>query len=309
MAGDRGETGPLSRRLRLLNLLLRHVAQPRLRATARPAEARREFDRFARYFFRRPPHLLRLVSRGHPDIHWITAGPVHPRRVLLYFHGGGYFAGSPRSHAGMIGRLSALSGLRVAAPAYRLAPEHTAPAQFDDAKAAHAALLDLGYLPGDICLGGDSAGGGLALALLADLCARELRPACAFAFSPWVDLTLSGDSMQANAALDPILPRLRMAETVASILGKCDARDPRLSPLFASFPAPPPVRLHVGATEILRDDSRQMAAHLRAAGGEVSLREWPGVPHLWPIFDGYIPEARAALEDVATFLKLYTGAP
>jgi acetyl esterase/lipase len=86
------------------------------------------------------------------------------------------------------------------------------------------------------------------------------------------------------------------------VKGKLDPKDPRISPLYASFPAPPPVLLHVGTTEILRDDSRRMAAHLRASGGEVALTEWPDVPHVWQIFDGYIPEARASLREVAQFV-------
>ncbi|MDV7142215.1 alpha/beta hydrolase fold domain-containing protein [Tropicimonas sp. TH_r6] len=303
MAGDRDEAGRVSWQLRLLNRLLRRVVRPRLQATETPTVAAAEFAGFARRCLRRPPYLLRLRSPGAPDIHWITAGPVARRGVTLYFHGGAYIAGSPRTHQGMLGRISALSRLRVAAPAYRLAPAHPAPAQFEDALAAHAALLDLGYRPGEILLGGDSAGGGLALALLADLCARDLRPAGLFAFSPWVDLTLQSESLVTNAGRDPFLSADRVPEVVDYATGGFDASDWRISPIFATFDAPPPVRLHVGTTEILRDDALRMKAHLRRCGADVSLRQWPQTPHIWPIYDGYLPEAREALRDVAGFAR------
>ncbi|RYH08314.1 alpha/beta hydrolase [Tropicimonas sp. IMCC6043] len=293
----------MSRRLRILNVLLRSVVKPRLAATKTPEQAEADFARFARFVLRAPRGLHCERRAGLPELQWICADPTADRPVLLYFHGGGYISGSPRAYRGMLGRLSQLSGVKVAAAAYRLAPDHPAPAQFEDAKAVHDSLLAEGFRPDEIILGGDSAGGGLALALLADLCARDRHPAGAFAISPWVDLTLSGASMVENAARDPLLPADRADDLVGFVLGGIAADDPRVSPLFAAFADPPPVRLHVGTTEILRDDSRRMEAHLRAAGGRVSLREWPEAPHLWPIFDGYIPEARETLEDLAEFIR------
>ncbi|SDJ90346.1 alpha/beta hydrolase [Aliiruegeria lutimaris] len=307
MAGDRGETGPLSLRLRVLNRVLRLVARPRLQATETPEEADEDLARFARFLARRPPYLLRLVSKGRPDIHWITAGPVAPRGVILHFHGGAYIAGSPVTHAGMLGQISRLSGLRVAAPAFRLAPAHRAPAQFEDALDAHARLLAIGYRPDEIILGGDSSGGGIALALLAELCRRGQPPAGLYALSPWVDLTLSGESLRRNAERDPLLPVSRSEDARGYALGQFPADDPRVSPLWAAFDAPPPVCLHVGTTEILLDDSLRMAAHLRACGGTVCLREWPEAPHVLAMFDGYVPEARKALEEVAHFIRALGG--
>lgn len=292
-----------SLRLRLLNLGLRGIAKPRLARTPGPAEARVDFHRAARWLFRAPPFLLHLSERGSPPLHWISAGPVAGSPVILYLHGGAYVTGSPWTHAGMLGRLSRLTGLAVVAPRYRLAPEHPAPAAFEDARAAHAALVARGHAPGDILLGGDSAGGGLALALLADLCARDLRPARVFALSPWTDLTLSGATLVTHARADPLLPASRLAEAVALIRGALDPDDPRLSPLFARFDRPPPVLIQAGSTEMLLDDSRRMAAHLAAAGAAVTLEVWPAAPHVWPIGDGYFPEARAALRRIGHFLK------
>lgn len=293
----------MSRALRILNGVLRRVVRPRLAVSKSPQQARRNFARFSRLYLKRPPYLAHLVEYGAPPLHHVCVGQPDSHRVLLYFHGGAYICGSPDTHLGLLGRLSEKTGMRVIAPAYRLAPNHTAPAPFEDACAAHSALLEKGIAPCDIVLGGDSAGGGLALALLAHLCARNRRPAAVFAFSPWVDLTLSSESLTRNAACEPFLPVSRLVETRDNALGKTATDDPRASPLFATFDAPPPVQIHVGTTELLLDDSRRMAEHLRAAGGQVELNEWPDAPHLWPLFDGYIPEARLTVASVARFLE------
>lgn len=292
----------MSRRLRLLNAVLRRVVKPRLAATSSIGEARRDLDRMAARFLLRPPYLRQQRSGREPVLHWISAGPVSQERVILYFHGGAYIAGRPENFLSLIGRLSQMTSLPIAAPAYRLAPEHPAPAAFDDACRAHARLLELGSAPNQIVLGGDSAGGGLALALLARLCEDDLRPAAVFAISPWVDLGLSSRSISENARCDPFLPSARLQRASELALGDMPSNDPRVSPLFASYEAPPPVQLHVGTTEMLRDDSRRIAAHLRAAGGSVELNEWEDVPHIWPIFDGYIPEARECIGSVARFI-------
>ena len=288
-------------RLGLLITASRLLAKPLLARTATPQQARSDFARMAG-FLSSPPYVLHLPGAGVLPLHQISVGKVRTDRVILYFHGGGYIAGSPDTHVGLMGRLSKLTGLRIISPAYRLAPEHPAPAAFEDAVTAHEALLDQGYDPDHIVLGGDSAGGGLALALLGRLCAQGRRPAGLFAFSPWTDLGLTGDSLRRNANVDPIFPAGRISDLVGYVAGNLDPRDPRLSPLYADYSKPPPVLMLVGTTEILLDDSRRMAARLTEAGGTVSLSEYPGAPHVWPLLDGYIPQARAALREVAGFI-------
>lgn len=291
----------MSIRLRLFTLLMRWLVQPVLTTSKDPNKARRGFRMMAR-FLRVPPLLLHLVDEGPVPVHWISVKRRNADWVILYLHGGGYITGSPQTHLGLAGRIAKLTGLQVASVDYRLAPEHPAPAALEDARIAHAAIMAKGYPAGQIILGGDSAGGGLALALLADLGARGLSPAGLFAFSPWTDLAMTGDSLTTNEGRDPLLPVRRMPDLVQMVLGDMDPRDPQISPLYARFDRPPPVLLQVGSVEILLDDSRRMAAVLRQAGGEVQVAVWPGCPHVWQMLDCYVPEARLALLQVRDFV-------
>lgn len=286
-------------RLAVLRFLGRHVMRPALMRTTTPEMAAADFARAAR-LFRAPPYLCRLTDG---PLHWITAGPVAPRRLIVHFHGGAYLSGSGATHAPMLGRLSRLTRLRVCAPDYPLLQEAPFPAAFDAACATWDSLMTRGYAPADIILGGDSAGGGLMLALLARLTQRGEAPAAAYAMSPWTDLTMSGQSLADFAASDPIIPVARMGEVAALYLAGAAPDDPRASPLFARFVAPPPVLIQVGAEEALRDDAIRIADRLRAAGGRVDLRLWPGAPHVWHILDGWVPEARAGLREVAAFIQ------
>lgn len=295
-------------RLGILNVALRTVGRPILSRTKTPQAARRDFAFASRVLFRRPPGMA-MASYSVPGpagpicVAQITAGPVREDGAILYFHGGGYVAGSAATHSRMLARLARLSRTAVHAPDYRLAPEALFPAAYDDARAAwEGVLAETGLAPDRIVLAGDSAGGGLALALLADLLARGLRPAGLFAFSPWTDLTLQSPSLEENAGRDAILPRTRVEELVGILLGGADPADPRISPLHATWRDPPPVYLQASRTEILRDDSTRMEAALRAAGGTATVELWPDAPHVWQLFDGWVPEARAALEKAAAFV-------
>ncbi|MDO6588724.1 MULTISPECIES: alpha/beta hydrolase [Rhodobacterales] len=231
-------------------------------------------------------------------LHWVSVGPVEPRHVILYFHGGAYFVGSGTAYRGLLGRISKLTGVRVYAPDYRLLQDAPFPAAFDDAVAAWDALIAKGYRPKDIILGGDSAGGGLMLALLAHLVAQGDQPCAALAMSPWTDLTLSCPSLQAKSEV--LLPVSRMEEVVDRYLCGADRDDPRASPLFARIERAPPVLIQVGSGEALRDDAVFMADVL---GDAATLKIWEDVPHVWQMFVGYIPQARAALTEIARFVQ------
>jgi acetyl esterase/lipase len=292
----------MSLQLRLLTAYLRVIEKPWLRRVTEIAKLRRGFERSARLGFRDPAFALYLPDRlNGVAAEWAQVRPGRPG-VILYLHGGAYLMGSPATHRAMLARLSQMTGLRACLPDYRLAPEHPYPAALEDAMACWRGLVDRGYAPDRIVLGGDSAGGGLMLALLARLLARGERPAAAFALSPWTDLTLSGESLRENARRDPLLPVTRVTEARGMYLGGTPPEDPGASPLFAAFPGPPPVFLQAARTEILRDDTLRMAEALRTQGGAVTVDLWPDAPHVWPIFQGWLPEADAALRRVAAFI-------
>ncbi|MCP5038264.1 MAG: alpha/beta hydrolase [Rhodobacteraceae bacterium] len=303
----------MSLRLRFLNLFLRGAVKPRLRHLTNPGKARLELEFGARWFFRGPPLTLALPIQLTKDIPALSiihrpANAQHPKKpVILYLHGGGFIAGSPRSHAKMLARLSQLTGLEVVAPWYRLAPEHPFPAAINDTRAAFNALLGRGYAASDIVLGGDSAGGGLALALLGELCGEGIPPRALFAFSPLTDTQFLGASFSENKYRDPLLPASQKELIISMYLAGQSPQNPRVSPLLAAFKTPPPpVFLQYGESEILRDDSRRMAEKLRAAGGHVTTDEWAAVPHVWVLFDGLLPEARGALQRAADFIGKHT---
>ena len=232
---------------------------------------------------------------------WVSWEGVTPRATLLYLHGGGYVACSPRTHRPITSGF-ARRGLNVFAPDYRLAPEHPFPAAIDDAVAVWRDLL--ARAPGEPppFVGGDSAGGGLTLALALKL--RELGerlPSGLVLFSPWTDLTISGASAETNRERDALLTLKAGRRWVAMYLKGADPRDPLASPVFADLRGMPPLLIHVGEREMLLDDSTRLAARARAAGVKVELAVWPVVPHGWQIVP-WLPEAARSLDQAAAFM-------
>ncbi|MFE3836261.1 alpha/beta hydrolase fold domain-containing protein [Pseudogemmobacter sonorensis] len=228
-------------------------------------------------------------------------------RIILWLHGGAHVAGSRFTHRGLAGRLARASGMAVVLPEYPLAPEHPAPAGFE-AVLAFWRDLRRSRPACSIILGGDSAGGGLALALLSHLGGSgEDLPAGLLLASPWTDLTLSGESLVTNAARDPMIPAEVMPGLIERLRGDLAAGDPRLSPLFGRFPAPPPALILVGDSEVLLSDSLRMAEKLRAGGGRVELDVLPDAPHALPWLAPWLPEARAAIRRMAGFACALDG--
>jgi acetyl esterase/lipase len=236
---------------------------------------------------------------------WIVPDGSSAANVILYFHGGGFVSCSPQTHRPITAALARDSGCRVLVIDYRLAPEHPFPMAFTQTVAAYHWLLRHGAKPDTIAIAGDSAGGGLTLALLAALRRHEpgSLPACAVAFSPWTDLTGSGASITANDGRCAMFHPLTITEFAAAYLGGAPARDPRASPLFADLSGLPPVMLHVGSSELLLDDSRRVHDAIQAAGGDSTLHVFDGVPHGWQLLDGLVPEARSSLAEAASFIR------
>lgn len=236
---------------------------------------------------------------------WVTAPGAQDGGVLLYLHGGGFQIGSPRSHRELMAALSAAAGCRVFGLDYRLAPEHRPPAALDDALAAWSALLGQGEAAQRMAVVGDSAGGGLALALLLALRDAGLpMPAAAVTLSAWTDMSLGGASYQTHAEVDPINQRTMLALMVRTALGpQGDANDPRVSPLRGALHGLPPLLMQVGEQEIVLSDSSDFAAKARAAGVDVMLQVWPGMFHVFQQFPAELAAARQARAAIGAFLR------
>lgn len=286
-----------------LTLLNRH-----LRWFEKPALARHDKDRLRRsfafksrlYFHAPRGSRFRFENLGGVSVQWAQARGAAHGPVILYLHGGAYVFGSSTTHRAMLAKLSALTGLPACLPDYRLAPEHAFPAQIEDTLACYRALR----AEHDVIIGGDSAGGGLAFALLHEILAQGLAPPMGlFAFSPLTDVTYSGASVTENAARDTVLTTDRIGEMLGMFLGAQDPKDPRASPLFGRFEGAPPVWMTVGDTEILRDDAVRMQAVLSAQGVKSVLDVKPDHPHVWPIFHNILPEAGASLRDLAGWIR------
>jgi acetyl esterase/lipase len=234
-------------------------------------------------------------------------GPSPGDTVLLYLHGGGYFACSAETHR-PITVYFALHGFHVFAPDYRLAPENRFPAAVEDAVAFYRALLSAGYAPQNIVVAGESAGGGLALSLMLSLRdAGVPLPAAAALFSPWTDLAATGDSIRTNTDRCAMFDGAGVAFSARYYLGDTDPRNPLASPLYADLSGLPPLLIHVGADEVLLDDSTRIAERARAAGVRVELKIWPVVPHAWQLVPHLVPESRQSLHESAEFLRAQVG--
>jgi monoterpene epsilon-lactone hydrolase len=235
-------------------------------------------------------------------------GPTLGETVLLYLHGGGYFACSAETHR-PITTYYALHGFHVFAPDYRLAPENRFPAAVEDAVAFYRALLSAGYAPQNTVIAGESAGGGLCLSLMLSLRDAGLPlPAAAALFSPWTDLAATGDSIRTNNGRCAMFEGDGIALSARYYLGDTDPRNPLASPLYADLAGLPPLLIHVGADEVLRDDSTRLAERARAAGVRVEQKIWPVVPHAWQLVPHLVPEARQSLGESAEFLRAQVAA-
>jgi len=225
--------------------------------------------------------------------------------VILYLHGGGYVLGGCATHRNLAARLALAADARVIVPEYRLAPEHPFPIAVEDAAAVYEALLESGIFPSRLAVAGDSAGGGLAAALLLSLRdSRRPLPALAVLISPWSDLSLSGDSYRTRADLDPIdrvLPLRRMAQCY---LGKhSDPKAPLASPIFGDLSGLPPMLVQVGDHEVLLDDATRLAQKARGALVDVELKIWPEMWHGWHLAAPALPEANEAISQAGAYVR------
>ena len=224
--------------------------------------------------------------------------------VILYFHGGVYVIGTAVASVPLVSEVVRRAGAKAITLDYRLAPENPYPAAVEDAKAAYEALLKQGLDAGQIAFAGESAGGGLAVAaLLALRDAGVPLPSGAYLMSPYVDLTLAGDTLSEREARDAVLNPAGLRARVPDYVGSADAADPLISPIFGDLRGLPPLLIQVGSNEILLSDALRLAARAALDDVRVTLEVTPGVPHVFQGFAGLLDEAGAALDRAADFLK------
>lgn len=225
---------------------------------------------------------------------WCEPAGAKPGLALLHLHGGWFHWGTAEAFRGLVGHLARRIGVAAFIPDYRLAPEHPYPAGLRDCEACYRGLETMGYR---IALSGDSAGGNLALLLSA-----LVQPVATAVLSPVTDLTLSGPSWTTHAGADFYFTREQAEELAISYLDGTNLADPLASPLHGDLSRLPPVRVHVGDQEMLLDDSRLYVERVKAAGADITLDIWEGMPHGFTGAAGKLEAADAALQAIAVFL-------
>lgn len=262
----------------------------------------------------RSPVELR-VRRERLELARLPAERFTPRKggdgagpVVLYLHGGSYIYGSTATHRELLCRVALEADARVLGLDYRLAPEHPFPAALEDAVAAYRALLDEGSPPSKLVIAGDSAGGGLTVAVL--VAARDAGlplPAAAVLLCPWVDLGARGGSLETNERFD-WAERPAFELWARTYLAGAAHSDPRASPIHADLRGLPPLLVQVGEAEMLHDQVVAFAERARGAGVETLLRVWPDMIHDWHVLASVHQAGREAIAEIGAFVRVRTGA-
>lgn len=245
-----------------------------------------------------------VVEIGSLKAAWTSLAGSDNELVTLYLHGGAYVVCSMLSYRPQQVQVTRAIGARILLPDYRLAPEHPFPAALEDARTAYCWLLSQKIRPERIVVMGDSAGGGLALALLVALRDMDLPlPAAAVCLSPWFDLTCSGASLLKRARADLITDPQKLRQAAAAYLGGADPRSPLASPLYADLRGLPPLLLQIGTDDVLLDDSLRLAERARASGLSVELEVWQHMYHVWQMAGRRLPEAGQAMQHIRDFMQ------
>jgi acetyl esterase/lipase len=270
-----------------------------------PRLARAAFERLTDLI---PSHLSECsyqpIEIGDMPAEWITPKRSKSDKVFLFLHGGGYATGSIHTHRGLASQIAIHARVKALSIEYKLAPEYKFPTQIEQCVAAYRFLLDEGYRPEDIAIGGESAGGGLTGGTLLYIKDQKLpMPACAIFMSPWLDLTASGRSMITHKHKDPMVPYKGISLWARNYAGDIELTNPYASPLFGDLSGLCPMYIQVGECEILLSDSTRYAEKAKNAGVDVTLEVWPNMFHAWQGFWMVIPEGKAAIEKIGAFIR------
>ena len=297
----------------LKSLLLYHFVKFQLAKLARLnlplPEYRLARDAAAIRLFKMPVDVtVQAEEVGRCRGEWLRPDRIEGSGMVLYLHGGAYTGGSCITHRALAARLAQTSKHSVYNLDYRLAPEHPFPAALDDAVATFTAL-SIAHPGAPIAISGDSAGAGLALALAISLRDRGMaKPAALALMSPWTDLALTNSTHSTKAAVDPYFPTTeRLKFAALQYAGNTELRHPLVSPQYAEVQNLPPTLIHVGTLEALLDDSLTLAKRMNAHGSRATVKEFPGMWHVWQMLHGRMREADQSLEELGAFIGAHLG--
>lgn len=270
-------------------------------STAR-GEPRDIYDRFIATTPAAAGVVMREASDDLAPGWWCEPADVDAGRAILYLHGGGYAVGHAGPYTGFVSQIAVRARAPAFALEYPLAPETPVGSALE---LALATLAKLTSTFASVAIVGDSAGGGLSLATALEAYRRGIPVSAVAVFSPWTDLTLSGQSMRDQAVGDLLLDPAYLRACAAGYLGTAAATDPRASPLFDKDMHLPPTLIQVGMDEVLLDDSRRFAEKAVVAGSNVVLEEWQGMHHVFQLNLEQLGTARQALDRAAAFLSAH----
>jgi monoterpene epsilon-lactone hydrolase len=275
-----------------------------------PGDLRQEFDKASRKIAKMPSRVkTSAVKAGLVTAEWLEPQDHRAHRVIVYLRGGSYVFGSIETHRSVAARIAVAAKARALIVDYRAAPEHPFPAPIEDVLEAYRWLLRNSIDPRGMTLVGDQAGGGLAIA--AAMALRDARlplPAAVVGLSPWTDLAFGGWSLLNNQKREQILTLDALLYGAHHYLNGETPTNPLASPLYGDFRGLPPMLLHTGAHEILRDDATRTAHVAENAGVDVSVEVWDGMPHFFHQFPK-LEEGQAAVSRVGSFIQSRTERP
>ncbi|MHC1480685.1 alpha/beta hydrolase [Frateuria aurantia] len=278
-----------------------HLMLPGLaRGSADVVRSRARLERISRAPVPADASMQNLTLGGVACTRFRTGTP-DPSAIIFYMHGGGHILGSPRTHARLLFQIARRCGLELVASDHRLAPEAPFPAGFDDVSRAYEALLASGRGHGRIILMGDSAGGNFVFALLHALCEQGRPPVAAVALSPWTDLSDIHRPHQGRRERRHVTSIMR--RLIAAYAPEHPTDDPRISPIFGQFSGAPPVLIQASSSEPLHHDAVLMAQRLRHFGVPVTVQTWPHAIHVFQALAPFLPEARAAIDQIGHFVR------
>jgi epsilon-lactone hydrolase len=247
---------------------------------------------------------FKRILAGNVYAEWITCGDVDTDKIFMFIHGGGYYRGSIAATRATVARISAEAKVRCLSIEYRLAPEHPFPAAVDDTYTAYNWLLKEGINPKNIIVSGQSAGGGLCLALLLKIKENNgFQPKGAVAISPWTDLSQSGKTMITNANIDPVISKQYLDRMANLYLSKTPNISPLASPLYGDLSGLPPLLVQVGSAETLLDDSKRFVERAKEAKVDVQIEVWQDMFHGWHGSAHILKEAEEAIKSIGLFCR------